>query len=532
MADEWPNWTNVEEIVKKEKFMSGNEEFTAFNKKVLKASPEEIAEQVEHAEAMWHFLIGFAGCKKIYKSKILQVFNKLMQVPSWVAVWEAQSGPLGDKFKALHADLQAALAVQSPVIMKSISPMAMASINQVSAMDRPEEIGRAMERDRLVDEIRKEAGPTNEAFGNDGGGGEASELSALQDGIDAVIALAGRTDGSVATLNRLRIGCIQCAGHEANFRQESKHAPEVFGFLLAFARREPASIHLVAEVMNPIMASPSWASVLEGNVILQESLRGLTADAQAALGLQSEALMKLISDDGRRKASGGEVSDKVKGVADKMKSIRWAADATAGEAARPSSPVKGHEWKAARTPEGHTYYFNAKTRESTWERPASLGGPHVYSVGEAVEVWSNSQRKWGRGVVEKVEGGTVTAEFTLPGGSAAKKELPATHKDLRPAEGGPAWPPDEEAAYRRLFDSLAGAPDAKPTAAVVEALRKSGLTSRALGQVWAVANPGNKADLGFEEFAKCCRLVAHCQAMAGSPVLAEADRPLRVKLRE
>ncbi|CAK0858987.1 unnamed protein product [Prorocentrum cordatum] len=104
---------------------------------------------------MCHFLIGFAGCKTTYTSKILQVFNKLMQVPTWVAVWEAQSGPLGDKLKGLHANLLAALVVQSAVITKSISPMVMASMNQVSAMDWPEEIGMAMKRDRLTDEIQK-----------------------------------------------------------------------------------------------------------------------------------------------------------------------------------------------------------------------------------------------------------------------------------------------------------------------------------------------------------------------------------------
>merc|ERR1711972_1074994 len=156
--------------------------------------------------------------------------------------------------------------------------------------------------------------------------------------------------------------------------------------------------------------------------------------------------------------------------------------------------------------------------------------------GQEVEVWSNGQRVWGRGRVEKVEGDKVTAAFTLPGGGAAKKELPASHRDLRPAVAVAvqSWSAEEKDAYKRWFASVpGGSADAKPGAAVAQLLAKSGLKRPALKQLWEVANPGCKTELGFEEFARMCRLVAHCQALGkDSQLVAQAERPLRVKLRE
>jgi len=67
-------------------------------------------------------------------------------------------------------------------------------------------------------------------------------------------------------------------------------------------------------------------------------------------------------------------------------------------------------------------------------------------------------------------------------------------------------------------------------------LASSGLHRRALREVWNVANPQMKDVLGQEEFARCCRLIAHCQALAGKDpyeaLFKEGGRPLRVFLRE
>eukprot|EP00927_Polykrikos_kofoidii_P043330 TRINITY_DN37392_c0_g1_i1.p1 TRINITY_DN37392_c0_g1~~TRINITY_DN37392_c0_g1_i1.p1 ORF type:complete len:1190 (+),score=184.44 TRINITY_DN37392_c0_g1_i1:64-3633(+) len=56
-----------------------------------------------------------------------------------------------------------------------------------------------------------------------------------------------------------------------------------------------------------------------------------------------------------------------------------------------------------------------------------------YTRGQAIEVFSNSYEVWGAGVVVRVKDDVVTAEFQLPDGGLARKDLPSTHSDLRPA---------------------------------------------------------------------------------------------------
>ncbi|CAE8708467.1 unnamed protein product, partial [Polarella glacialis] len=360
------------------------------------------------------------------------------------------------------------------------------------------------------------------------------------EGIDAAVAIDDATkmeSGGLAALNKLRIGCIRCAGQEELFQQDVSHAHEVFIFLLSFAKQHPDAVGGVAEVVNELMASPCWSSVFECAMPLKERLQELPEAVQAALGLQHAKVMSLIVPAAQKRATGGDMPESIKQVADRMKSIRITTMIAAPPPPPPPPPMD--QWKEAKTPEGHSYYFNLRTRESAWERPAALGGPRVYSVGDEVEVWSNGMRAWGRGKVEKVEGSKVTAEFTLPGGGLAKKELPAQHKDLRPVavdSTSQGWSSEEKAQYQQWFLAIkGGSPDAVPAIAVAHFLGKSGLRRQALKQVWSVANPGSKASLGFEEFARCCRLVAHVQAMGARPgdasLVEEADRPLRVKLR-
>ncbi|CAK0909799.1 unnamed protein product, partial [Prorocentrum cordatum] len=551
MADAWPNWAKVEELVSKQQFASGASEFNAIKKKVSKASPDEIASVSLQAPTVWAFLLGFAAAKKMYKNQIIQVINKLTQVPEWVAAWEA-SPELHEKIKELHEDLQAALGAQHDALKSSITPQAMQSV--VRAEDTPAEVSKAAERERIVDEIKDsvlatsaaspgtapEDAPFSHAAGApaaDGAPAEEAEeaeekpqvppeLAALQDGIDAALV----PGGGACELGRLRIGVIQCAGREEFFQRESGHAHEVFAFLLGCARDRPAEVHHVAEAMNQLAGSPSWCAVLEASPVLREALQELPVEAQAALGLQHEKVMALISDKAREKATGGDVSEEVKSVAVSMERIRSIRPAEKLPDPEPEPPKPAEEWKEARTPEGHSYYFNVRTKESTWVRPAALGGPHEYKVGEEVEVWSNSQRVWGPGKVESVEGGTITASFTMPGGSVAKKELPASHKDLRPV-GTSGLSDEEKVAYKELFDAVEGGADAKGAKAVAALLRKSGLTDKQLAQLWTVGNPQNRSELNLREFSLCCRLVAHCQALGDAPVVVQAERDLRVKLR-
>lgn len=577
MADDWPRWSQIEQLVAQGKYMSGNNEFNSFKKQVLKASVDEISAVSMHAPMMWDFLIGFAACKKMYRSLIIQVFNRLTQVPSWAAAWEAQPA-LKEKLQTLHEDLQAALGCQHPIFAKSINAAALKSMAQVSIHERPEEVRKDMERSRMVDAIREEAvtSPSRRAaaafdahtaFDAHAPAEESQEVHvaaeaerphsagasrplspydpsrALLEGIDAVEAIDDCTkmdSGGMDALSLLRIGCLVCAGNEGIFCKEMDHALNVFNFLLSLVKQKPAAIEPVAEVMNQLMASPSWSAMFDFSP-LKERLRELPEEAQAALGLQHEKVLGLIVPQAQVRAHGGDIPENLKGLASKMMSIRPAArlpTAAAEPPPRPKPPKD--EWKEAKTPEGHSYYYNLSTRESTWERPQALGGPRVYKVGQEVDVWSNGMRLWGRGRVEKVDGDKVLADFTLPGRGVAKKELPASHRDLRPAPpSAPVLSSEERAAYQALFEPLpvGASAETRQGIAVAAFLGKSGLKRSALKQIWHVANPGSKSDLTIEEFGRCCRLVAHCQALlwlggADANLVMEADRPLRLRLRE
>jgi len=64
--------------------------------------------------------------------------------------------------------------------------------------------------------------------------------------------------------------------------------------------------------------------------------------------------------------------------------------------------------------------------------PSYFGvSPVVFAVGNAVEVWSNSQQAWCPGRVKKVVGSKVISEFTLLDKAPAKKVLHVTSREIR-----------------------------------------------------------------------------------------------------
>lgn len=516
--------------------MAGNDEFLMFKKKVIKATVEEIEEQVAHAAVTWEFLIGFAEKKKVWRNRIVEVFHKLAEVPGWLAAYRDNTA-LHEKLRGLHEDLQSALGAQHDVIKSTISPGALKSMHLVKMEDKPEAVKHAIEKEKLVDEIRDETNAQEAHFEAHSApsveeNADSERLKALQEGIDAVASVGAQAiagNGGLSELNQLRIGVIQCMGHESLFQHEVNESHKVFSFLLMCAKERKDLLTRVAEVMYNIMLSQSWAADFQGSQPLKDSLLELPDEVQAALAAQSDIIKGLVAQHAREKAEKGEVTPEIKSVAQKMATIRVAV----AESAAPPAPVPPVEekWKEAKTPEGHIYYYNTKTRESVWQRPDSLGGPIVFSPGDRVEVWSNSQRMWGQGKVEKVEGGKVLVEFTFPGSTApCKKEVPAGHKDLKllgsmPAKEGISA--EEKAAYEALFKANTGGQ------AQVAILGKSGLPRQALKQIWAVANPGGKAELSLEEFELTCRLIASCQALgASSDLVVKGERPLRLKLRE
>eukprot|EP00811_Abedinium_folium_P016075 NODE_2501_length_2201_cov_7.165381.p1 GENE.NODE_2501_length_2201_cov_7.165381~~NODE_2501_length_2201_cov_7.165381.p1 ORF type:complete len:555 (-),score=205.66 NODE_2501_length_2201_cov_7.165381:413-2077(-) len=536
----WPNWAEIEKLVRDERYMAGNSEFTTFKSKVLKATSEEIHAVAEYAPMMWDFLLGIAAKKPMYRRFLIQVFNRLTEVSSWVDAWTAQAH-LHEKIKTLHEDLQAALAMQHEAIKQTISPSALKSMMLVRHDAQPEKVKQDMEKERMADEVRAESGATGQAFESNAMG----PLQAFQEAVDAVVAIddsAKMMTGGRNALDLLRIGCIQCAGNEQFFVQEIGHAHQVFSFLISYVARHRDGTKGTAEVFNQLFASPSWSDAFESSRPLRDTLCELAEDVQAALGAQNTKIMNLITPAARARAERGDIDETCKAVNLKMQSIRFTpsaqevaetAPAVAEAAAAAAAAPAATQWKEAKTAEGHIYYYNTVARSSQWERPAELGGPHMYIPGDPVEVWSNSLKQWGKGRVDKVTGDMVTASFSLPNGSSATKDLRVGHKDLRPAVAaeGTAFTTDEQNQYLAWFERIEGGP-LKPAVPVANFLVRSGLSRAVLKQIWNVANPGVKKELDFEEFSKCCRLVAHCQAMGPSdPVLEEADRPLRLRLR-
>ena len=77
----------------------------------------------------------------------------------------------------------------------------------------------------------------------------------------------------------------------------------------------------------------------------------------------------------------------------------------------------------------------------------------------------------------------------------------------------PTWSKAEETTYREEFTKLLpfstgkSALDSDPLA---EYLKTSGLPRKVLKQIW-IASVKSATQADFEDFACCCRLIAHCQ---------------------
>jgi hypothetical protein len=65
-----------------------------------------------------------------------------------------------------------------------------------------------------------------------------------------------------------------------------------------------------------------------------------------------------------------------------------------------------------------------------------------YKVGDEVEVWSNSHKRWSRGIIEKLEDSDkVSVKYWSPEGAAMIKQMPEEHEHLRFKVAPPAAPP-------------------------------------------------------------------------------------------
>lgn len=567
--------------------------FKILRRLILSSAEDVVDQNVDNAEVVWAFLLGFCNARPEFKRQVVECVCALMDCQSWQRAFNA-TPLLQEKLQELPDEVQAAFAAQHEVIMMSLSAAAIAKLRaqQVPAEDSHDQVAESIRAYKEADRLRSamitesDGDLTSEPFAP-GMVLTGNTNNALHEGIEAVMDIDSPKKWECAAVSgfaQLRRGCLHTAGDMDAFEQESVYAPAVFNFLIDFVKRNRLRVRQACEVLHLLMASPSWVGALHASPMLMERVcTELPEDAQLAFGLQHEELMKSISPTARARASDAEPSQDVsdaKRVAESMKSLRAGLKhrvhllETVQEfyfnSEGPCAPPKGErhkdthdadEWRTAFTPDGRTYYWNTHTRESRWTPPAKYqpakSAPDGLTPGTPVEVFSNSKQEWCPGHIERVVNGRIVVAFRLPGMSASelgKKELPRGHKDIRilkrpssevkttDKEADDAAltavkqqfsSREEQALYDELFDRVVLAnPDPNVT---VQFLATSGLPRRTLKEIWQVCNSELRPRLERDEFAKCCRLIGHCQAMHGGPrqsLIEGGGHSLRVLLRE
>lgn len=100
--------------------------------------------------------------------------------------------------------------------------------------------------------------------------------------------------------------------------------------------------------------------------------------------------------------------------------------------------------------------------------------------------------------------------------------------------------PLQEATYRQAFEKLlpfSSSKTALDSDPLAEYLKTSGLPRKVLKQIW-IASVSSAREADFNDFAACCRLIAHCQLArkhqdtATMEVMEQAGEQLKQLLRE
>eukprot|EP00929_Paragymnodinium_shiwhaense_P116679 TRINITY_DN8646_c0_g1_i2.p1 TRINITY_DN8646_c0_g1~~TRINITY_DN8646_c0_g1_i2.p1 ORF type:complete len:814 (-),score=177.24 TRINITY_DN8646_c0_g1_i2:161-2602(-) len=113
------------------------------------------------------------------------------------------------------------------------------------------------------------------------------------------------------------------------------------------------------------------------------------------------------------------------------------------------------EWREAATPDGRKYYYHFTTRESRWDKPKDVPPPVMkagtLSIGDFLQVWSESRAVWCEGIVEKFsQEATAVLLYRWPsaaGSDLVRKELPVAHEHIRTSSSKPSSAtPSPEAA--------------------------------------------------------------------------------------
>jgi hypothetical protein len=216
------------------------------------------------------------------------------------------------------------------------------------------------------------------------------------------------------------------------------------------------------------------------------------------------------------------------------------------------------EWSRKSMPSEHQLWRKL-SQMLDYESKASPGGDVIsaFSIGDEVEIFSNSNQVWCPGRITKQRQDMVTVCFQLPSAGAEdwlEKDVKVGDRNLRHANltagrktvnviHGVNFSDAEKECYEREFVEcyFASSPDDEPGSVTASGLQVanhlacSGLPKRTLKEIWKIANPESSAQMGRSQFFLGCRLVAHCQFFESDEakqLMAEGGPHLAGKLRQ
>lgn len=213
----------------------------------------------------------------------------------------------------------------------------------------------------------------------------------------------------------------------------------------------------------------------------------------------------------------------------------------------PSADGCGFDWTKKTLPSEHNQWRKAVNATGHGMTRAA-DSTEDYDIGDAVEIYSNSNEVWCKGRVTQKRRGVVTVCFQLPGAGPddwLEKDIKAPSSSIRPgreealetggsSSGSSMYTEMEKACYEREFLEVSEGQTVASVREVADHLARSQLPRKALKEVWVVGNYAGKDPVSRTEFFLCCRLVGHCQCFAedraGPNLLQEGGEPLRTKL--
>lgn len=237
--------------------MGANDEFTAFQKAVLKTPAADLDRECAHAEVAWEFLLGFAAKKNMYRGHIAKAIDALMAAPGWKAAF-ARRPDLVEKAGLLHQDVRTALQLSEGGAPQPDAAPAPATPQAKGSTE-------ASERSQTA------SAPTEEV--------EAITWPNFDD-MFAIVQLSSYDLGAGEFALLLRKAK---QASPTDFDAQAEHAAVAWEFLFGFAQEKPLFVSQVRETIQKLLAVDSWRKALEASPRLLEKISALPAELRTAL---------------------------------------------------------------------------------------------------------------------------------------------------------------------------------------------------------------------------------------------------------